>query len=188
MNVLSRLLAAAVMTAATVATAQTVTVGDIQIDRPWARATVAGIPNGAAYFGLKNSGSDPDFLVSASSPVADRAELHTHIKEGEVSKMRQVHDVEVPANGEVAFQPGGLHVMLLGLTQPLEQDSSFPLTLVFEKAGAVTVEVDVDRMGGSAASHQDHDHGDHAHDHAEHDHAEHDHGEHDHGSHKGDAH
>lgn len=147
--------AAAAMFSVGAAFAHDVTVGSISIDHPWSRATVAGIPNGVAYFGLTNSGDDDDKLVSASTPVADKTELHTHLKEGDVVRMRQVEDIVVPAGGSAKLEPGGLHVMLMGLNDPLEQGTSFPLTLVFDKAGTVTIDVMVDKLGSKK---DDHDH------------------------------
>lgn len=127
------------------------TVGSMTIDSPWSRATVAGIPNGVAYFVVQNNGDVDDRLLSASSPVADKAELHTHLRDGEVVRMRQVDDIAVPAGKSVALEPGGLHVMLMGLKEPLHQGNKFPLTLEFEQAGSVTVEVMVQLLTGAKA-------------------------------------
>lgn len=153
---------AAALLFATAAWANDYTVGDITIAHAWSRATVSGIPNGVSYFTLENQGKEADRLVSVSSPVADKAELHTHEKDGDVLRMRQVHDIEVPAGATVALEPGGLHVMLMKLKQPLEQGSSFPLTLNFENSGSVTVDVHVQRMG-AAKDKNDEDHGHHHH-------------------------
>lgn len=142
--------------------------GDLVIKQPWSRATVKGMANGVSYFVLQNQGDQTDRLLTVSSPVSDKAELHTHEKDGDVMRMRQVPHIEIPANGEVALEPGGYHVMLMKLQQPLEQDSSFPLTLTFEHAGEVTVDVHVERMVKSRSEHS-HDH-DHDHDHDAHDH------------------
>lgn len=136
-------------------------VGTLNIDHPWSRATVAGIPNGVAYFGLKNTGDQDDRLVSASTPVADRAELHNHVVDGEVVRMRHVDNIEIPAGGSVALEPSGLHVMLMGLKQPLKEGETFELTLEFEHAGTTTVDVMVQGMGKSKADHGDMDHSHH---------------------------
>lgn len=141
---------------ASVALAHDFTIGDIKIDHPWSRATVAGIPNGVAYFGLENKGDAADRLVSASSPVAKSAELHNHVMEGEVARMRHVDAIEIPAGGSEVLKPGGLHVMLMGLNEPLQEGQMFPLTLTFENAGDVTVEVLVQAMGKSKGEHSDH--------------------------------
>ncbi len=146
--------------------------GAIEIEHPWARATAADAANGAAYMVLNNEGKEADRLVSATSPTAERVEMHTHIDEGGVMKMRQINAVELAPDATVKLAPGGLHVMLIGLKAPLVKGKAIPLTLTFEKAGTVTVEVSVQGAGDTKAdhegSHHDHDHGDH--DHGDHDH------------------
>ena len=99
---------------------------------------------------MKNSGAAADALVAAELPVAARAELHTHIKDGDVMRMRQVSSIDVPAGGTVNLQPGGLHIMLIDLKEPLRQGETFPLTLTFAKAGKVTVYVPVKSPGEMA--------------------------------------
>ena len=88
-----------------------------------------------------------DRLVSASSPAARTTELHTHIREGDVMRMRGVPGIEVPAGQAVTLQPGGLHLMLIGLTQPLNRGETVPVTLVFERAGPVQVALQVQSAG-----------------------------------------
>lgn len=157
MKTILRFFAALAVFAATTAFAHDYTVGSIKIDHPWSRATVAGIPNGVSYFVLENQGDTDDRLLAVSSPVADKVELHTHIRDGEVMRMRHVDDIAVPAGESVALEPGGLHVMLMGLKQPLEEGKNFPLTLEFEHAGSVTVDVVVQLLTGSKDG-GDHDH------------------------------
>ena len=119
------------------------TPGDLSIAGPWSFELPPVSPNGAAYLRIENRGQASDRLVSAHSPIAGRAEMHTHEMAGGMMKMRRVHSVEIPAQGEVAFEPGGLHVMLLGLKKPLVAGERFPLVLEFEKAGAVEVSVEI---------------------------------------------
>ena len=126
-------------------------VGEIRIATPWARATAGMATAGAAYMTLNNTGATADRLIEASSPVAAKTEVHTHIIEGDIMRMRPVDGVELPPGGSVDFQPGGLHVMLIGLTGPLQEGESFPLTLNFAKAGAATVEVEVLQPGAIEA-------------------------------------
>jgi|APTNR8051073442_1049403.scaffolds.fasta_scaffold04178_5 hypothetical protein len=123
--------------------------GDLTIDHPWARASVGA--NGAAYMIISTSGNMPDQLVAAASPVAGKAELHTHIVEGDVMRMRPITAIEVNVGEPAVLKPGGLHVMLIGLKAPLKEGETFPLTLTFQKAGSVTVNVAVqsDRAGRS---------------------------------------
>lgn len=129
-------------------------VGAISIDHPWARASMGMAKAGAAYMVLTNNGSAPDRLLSASAEVADAVELHTHLMEDGVMRMRQVQAIEVAPGAPSVLEPGGLHVMLIGLKQPLAAGETFPMTLTFEQAGEVTVEVAVEAMGsGHGHSH-----------------------------------
>lgn len=116
----------------------------VEVTQAWARASAKMARAGAAYVTLENAGDAPDKLVSASTPVAKKAELHTHIKDGDVMKMRAVQSIEVGPHAKVALKPGGLHIMLMGLKAPLDKGTHFPLTLVFEKAGKMTVDVSVE--------------------------------------------
>lgn len=115
----------------------------IQIDDAWSRATLGQARNGAAYLTLATSAPTADRLLSASSTAAGKVELHNHIMVGNVAQMRPVDAIEVAPGSPTVLQPGGLHIMLLDLKAPLQAGTSFPLTLVFEKAGAVTVDVAV---------------------------------------------
>jgi copper(I)-binding protein len=117
--------------------------GDITIDDAFARASAGAAKVGGAFMTLRNSGATADALVGVKSPVAARAELHTHIKDGDIMRMRQIEAIDVPAGGSVSLQPGGLHVMLIELKQPLKQGEAFPLTLTFATAGTMTIEVPV---------------------------------------------
>ncbi|WP_109116468.1 copper chaperone PCu(A)C [Azospirillum sp. TSO22-1] len=124
---------------------------DIAVSSPWARASAPNAPNGACYLEIVNTGKEPDRVVSASSPVADKAELHTHLMDNGVMKMRPVEAFEVAPGEPQVLRPGGNHIMLMGLKQPLKPGASFPVTLTFAKAGAVTVEVPVQEAGAMTA-------------------------------------
>ena len=117
----------------------------VEIKDAWARATPAKADAGAAYLTILSP--VPDELVSISSPVAKKAGLHTMTMEGSVMKMRSLDKVDVPANQPVTLKPGGMHIMLQGLNQPLQAGGTFPLTLTFEKAGQKQVEVAVEKAG-----------------------------------------
>lgn len=119
--------------------------GDIVIEHPWARATPPGAANGAGYLVLKNHGQIADKLLAASSVVADRVEVHTHIMEEEVMKMRKVDSLELPPGGDVVLAPGGLHLMLIGLKHQLTDGETFPVELTFEHAGSTTIEIQVQK-------------------------------------------
>ena len=121
--------------------------GTVMVMDPWARATPGRAANGAAYFTVVNRGAAPDRLVGADSPAADRVELHTHIHDGGVMRMRKVEAVDLGPGGSVTFRPGGYHVMLMGLKRSLRQGETFPLNLRLEKSAAVTVTVKVMGIG-----------------------------------------
>lgn len=141
-------------------TAQQYVPGGLSIDRPWSRALPSVAPNGAAYLRIENNGNEAVRIVSVSSSIAERAELHAHEMEGGIMKMRRVHSVEVPARGAVSFEPGGLHVMLIGLKKALVGGESFPLTLELDKAGTIDVTVEItDGEGPDHSGHGEHKHG-----------------------------
>lgn len=122
--------------------------GDIQVLQPFARATPAKV--GGVFMMLRNGGGNADRLIKAASPVAASVELHTHVKDGDAMRMRPVENIPVPANGQTALEPGGYHIMLIDLRQPLKEGASIPLTLTFETAGAVTLQVPVVKAGAPA--------------------------------------
>ena len=113
----------------------------ITVESPWARASASMAGAGAAYFLLSTSADTPDLLVAGSTPVSDRVELHTHLMEDGIMRMREIEAIEVAPGTPTVLEPGGLHVMLIGLREPLVEGETFPLTLDFETAGEVTVEV-----------------------------------------------
>jgi copper(I)-binding protein len=119
--------------------------GAISVEAPWTRAAGQGM-QGAGYLTLRNTGAE-DRLVSASTPAAARVELHTHLRDGEVMRMRPVQAIPVPAQGSVTLQPSGLHLMMIGLTRPLIVGESIPLTLRFERAGEIEVQLAVQAAG-----------------------------------------
>jgi copper(I)-binding protein len=121
----------------------------IGVDQPWARASAGAATTGAAYVTLMG-GSRPDTLVSVSTPVAATAEVHETINENSVMKMRPVPALQIPSGKAVTFEPGGTHIMLMGLKHPLTVGQSFPLTLTFAHAAPVTVEVRVRGIGGAS--------------------------------------
>jgi len=155
-----RAFAAAIALAATFLASQAAIAGDIQITKPWARASAGQAKAGAAFLAIANTGTTDDRLVAARADVSRKTELHTHIKEGDLMKMRQVEAIDVPAGKTVALQPGGLHVMFMGLNAPLASGTHFPLTLVFEKAGEITVDVEVQGVSSKMPmqNHQQHQH------------------------------
>lgn len=124
-------------------------VGDLTIADPWARASAGMARAGAAFMHITNDGAT-DRLVAADADVSRVVELHTHIKDGDIMRMRRVDAIEVTGGTETVLQPGGLHVMLIDLHAPLEEGESFPLSLTFETAGTVEVTVTVKGVGASS--------------------------------------
>jgi copper(I)-binding protein len=138
--------------------AEVAQVGTVTIHDPWARASIGNAPNSAAYLTLETTGAEPDRLVASSSPVAAQAALHSHAMDGGVARMRPVDAVEVAPGAPTVLAPGGVHIMLIGLRQKLAPGDSVPLTLVFEHAGAITIEAPVRGMTGTRG-HGAHGHG-----------------------------
>lgn len=123
------------------------TVGPIEVKAAWARATPPKAAAGGAFLTLTNTGATTDNLLSAASDVAKTVELHTHMQQGDVMRMVALSNIELQPGKTVALAPGGLHIMLIGLKQPLVDGASFPLVLDFARAGKVTVNVDVKAVG-----------------------------------------
>ena len=137
--------------------------GDISVEAPWARASAGMAKAGAAFMTLKNTGAKADRLVAAKADISKKVELHTHIMDGGIMRMRQIKDIEVPAGGMAMLKPGGHHVMFMGLDAPLKEGSSFPLTLVFASGAEVSVTVSVQAAGAMGAMKHDMGHMEHKH-------------------------
>jgi copper(I)-binding protein len=131
----------------------------LMIMDPYARASTPSSTSGAIFLEVMNHG-EADRLIGASTTAAGATQLHTHQEDANgVIKMIHVDEgFEIPAGGTLELKRGGKHVMLMGLTGPLEQGDTVPLTLIFEQAGEISVEVPVDlkRKPGSHAGHGDH--------------------------------
>jgi periplasmic copper chaperone A len=135
MNIKPFFVGSALALAATFAAAQ------VKVEGAWARPTVPGQQGGGGFVTLTSAAGDK--LVGGSTSVAQRFELHTMAMKGDVMEMRQVEAIELPAGKPVKLEPGGLHVMFIGLKQPLPLGSKVPVTLKFEKAGEMKVEFEV---------------------------------------------
>lgn len=129
--------------------AHDVTLGDLALNGPFARATLPNAPVAGGFLTIVNSGTEDDRLVSASVDFAKEAQIHEMAMEGDVMKMRQLPDgLVIPAGESVVLEPGGYHLMFMGLSQPLVEGEKVPVTLTFEKAGTVTIEL---HIGAAAA-------------------------------------
>lgn len=126
--------------------------GDLIIRLPFSRAAGRG-GQGVGYFSIENVGTVPDRLLGASSPAAERATLHMHSRDGDVMRMRESPAIALPPGKTVKLEPGGQHVMLIGLREPLNQGDTLPLTLRFERAGEVTLAVPILAAGARGHTH-----------------------------------
>ena len=120
----------------------------VQVSDSWAKPTLIGRDVGVAYITLENTSDKALALVSAETAVAERAEIHTHIhNENGTMQMRELEKLELKPNDKQVFEPGGLHLMLFGLKQPLKADQKFTVTLTFDDASTEQVEVMVRTNG-----------------------------------------
>jgi len=128
---------------------------DLTVDGAWAREPPPGAAMTTVYLTIHNHGGD-DLLRGASTDVAEAAELHAHVMEDSVMRMRRLEGIPVPADSTLKLKPGGMHIMLIGLEEALAAGESFAMTLHFDKAGAVRITPAVRPMAASAGSHGDH--------------------------------
>jgi periplasmic copper chaperone A len=130
------------------ARAEDVRAGDLVISQAWSRATPSGAKIAGGYLTIENKGTAPDRLVSGAGDVAARVELHEMAMDNGVMKMRPLDKgLTIEPGKTVKFAPGGYHLMLMDIKQPLKQGDKVPVTLEFEKAGKVTVSLDVQGVG-----------------------------------------
>jgi periplasmic copper chaperone A len=161
------LLAAALTAAAlplltNVAHANDYTLGTLQLSQPWARATPKGAETGAGYLTIKNTGSEPDRLVSATLSNATTTELHQMTVDNGVMKMREVAGgIQIKPGETVALRPNGYHLMLKGLKEPLVNGQTVGGSLTFERAGTINVEFQVEPVGSQGPQGQSQMQGDH---------------------------
>jgi periplasmic copper chaperone A len=115
----------------------------IAVVAPWSRPTPGAAKNGAVFLEIKSAADEADKLLSASGAVAENIEIHNHINDNGIMQMRRVDFIDIAEGSSTKLVPGGYHIMLLGLKQPLKAGETFKLKLTFEKAGAVEVDVAV---------------------------------------------
>jgi periplasmic copper chaperone A len=128
----------------------------VTVAHPWARATPGGATIGAAFLEIKTATGVDDTLLSIASPVAGRVELHTHIRDGDVMKMRRVEKLPLKAGGSTVLKPHGDHVMLMDLKAPLKEGDLIKLVLTFAKAGPLEIEATVEPIGAMGPHGMDH--------------------------------
>ena len=124
------------------------TPANVQIPSAWSRATPG--PVAAVYLALQNTGGQPDKLIAATSPIAERIEFHAEQTQNGVVGMVALPGITLPSGQTVTLAPGQTHLMMMGLQRPLKPGDKFKLTLQFERSGAKTVEVTVAGAGALA--------------------------------------
>jgi copper(I)-binding protein len=129
---------------------------EVTVKDAYARAVPPGQMNSASFMMLKNDAEKSVSLVSGSSSGAKVVELHNHINENGVMKMRQVEKIEIPANGMAHLQPGGLHVMLIGLKKDLMEGDNIDLNLEFSDGSSQELTIPVKKVMGGMKHHKHH--------------------------------
>ncbi|SDG51674.1 copper chaperone PCu(A)C [Alloyangia pacifica] len=137
-------------------------IGALRIEKPFSRASLPNQPVGGGFFTVTNTGTEDDRLVAAgtSADLADHMEIHEMAMEGQVMKMRALPDgLVIPAGETVELKPGGYHLMLMGLKQPLVMGESVTISLTFEKAGTIEVPLAIGAPNAKGAGHGQMTHG-----------------------------
>lgn len=156
-GLLALLAAAALALCSSAAAAKDYKVGALEIKNPWIPVTPKGAPVAGGYLTIVNSGTAPDRLIGGSSSLASRFEIHRMTMDQGVMRMRPVTGgLEIKPGEKVELKPGSLHVMFVGLKQPVEKGRTIKGTLVFEKAGPVEIEYVVEAQRGPPGSHSGH--------------------------------
>ncbi len=125
--------------------------GRLELRDAWAAPTPGGVSVSAGYLTIVNGAAEADRLVSATSPRAGRVELHEMAMAGDVMQMRPAGALAIAPGAEVVLAPGGLHLMFYDITTPFAEGEEVPVTLTFERAGAVDVALPVRRPATGAA-------------------------------------
>ena len=116
---------------------------DVEIDGAYARASIPNVPNSAAFFVIKNNSDKNIAITSANSDIAEKNELHTHIKENQMLKMMKIEKLVVPAKSSLELKSGGDHVMLIGLKKELKAGDEISLELSFSDGDKKSIKVPV---------------------------------------------
>jgi len=122
--------------------------GDLVITGAWTRATVRKSPIGTAYVTIENKGTADDRLIAVRSPISETAQIHTTLMDHGIMILRQlINGIEIPAGASVTLKPGGEHLMFIGLRHPIRRGETVPVTLVFAKAGEITLDMTAAPVG-----------------------------------------
>ena len=131
----------------------------LTVDDPYVRLAPPGAQTTGAFMLIKNSGSADCKLVKAESPVAKIVELHNHVNENGVMKMRQVQSIDVKANGQAELKPGGYHIMLINMEKELKEGDVVPITLSCDDGSKTRIEAPVRKLQTTMPSKNMMDHG-----------------------------
>lgn len=131
----------------------------IKVEDPYVRLVPNGTPNTGAFMVIRNAGSTDHKVLKAESPVAKAVELHNHVNDNGVMRMRPVADIELKAKGEAVLKPGSLHIMLIGLKQDLKEGEVVPITLKLDDGSSTKVEAPVRKIQVQAAKPEEMGHG-----------------------------
>lgn len=136
----------------------------IQVKDAWARATVEGMHMSGAFMTIRNDNAKKDFLIGGSSEVAERVEVHTHINDNGVMRMREVKGgIPLAAKADTQLKPGSYHIMFMGLKRPLKDGETVPVTLKFKNGKPQTVDIPVKTAPMPTADTHHHGEGSHQH-------------------------
>ena len=128
----------------------------VRIEQPWIRLAPPNAMATGAFMVIRNTGNQPIQVVKAANPASKATELHTHLNENGVMKMRQIPAIRIEAGGEAVLKPGGLHVMLIDMKAPLKEGENVPLTLGFEDGSSTQIDVPVQRAPLAGNPHAGH--------------------------------
>ena len=147
-------LATAVSLLAVPSMAQDYKLGSLEITTPWTRATAPTARTGGGFMTITNKGTTADRLVSARSTASEKVEIHEMQMDGSVMRMRELaKGLDIPPGATVMLKPGSYHIMFMELKAPLAKDAKVPVTLMFEKAGSIDVQLNVQAMGAMPQGH-----------------------------------
>ena len=152
MPIRSIILALGALLLATPVAAQDFKLGGITVTAPWTRATPGGAKVAGAFLEIRAEPGVEDKLIAVKSPAASVVEIHDHVNEGGVMKMRRLEALPIKGTQAVVLKPGGLHMMLMDLKAPLKEGDVVAFTLVFEKAGELQIEAPVAKIGAMSAT------------------------------------
>jgi copper(I)-binding protein len=154
MKKISLLLASLLVSAGALAAAADM----VTVDEPYVRLAPPNAPATAAFMVIKNAGDKDVKVVKADNPASKATELHTHLNENGVMKMRPVAAIEVKSKGETALKPGGLHVMLIDMKAPMKEGDVVPITLTFDDGSSKKVDAKVVKPVAAGMPAMDHKH------------------------------